>query len=354
MARFIKSQKALQGKSPSDLLFIGKRKTDEVILREICYTQKHIVEKELTNISEAFSDKDEDSIAWLDVTGLHDTQIIGRIGERFGIHPLILEDILNTGQRPKIEEFDSYICIILKMMRHDETDDKIHAEQLSLVFGKNYLITFQERPGDVFNPVRARLHNQKGRIRRSGADYLAYALIDTIVDNYLLLIERLGEQIEDVESSVIENPGKEVLVQLNNNNRELSYLRKSIRPVKDVISQLGRLDSEFLHDNTAPFLRDLNDLIIQTVEGIDTYGEMLHDQLNIHATNVGNRLNEIMKFLTIFSVVFIPLTFLAGIYGTNFHYLPELSYRYSYFIFLGVLVAIAVGMILIFKRKKWL
>jgi magnesium transporter len=354
MARFIKNQKALQGKSPSDLLFIGKKKTDEVVLREICYAPKHIFERKLSDISEAFSDKDEDSITWLDVTGLHDTRIIGCIGERFGIHPLILEDILNTGQRPKIEEFDTYICIILKMMRFDDTDKKIHAEQLSLVFGKNYLITFQERPGDVFDPVRVRLRNQNGRIRRSGADYLAYALIDTIVDNYLILIERLGEQIEDVELRVLENPGKEVLVQLNNHNRELNYLRKSIRPAKDVISQFGRLDSELLHDNTFPFLRDLHDLIIQTVEGMDTYGEMLHDHLDIHATNVGNRLNEIIKFLTIFSAIFIPLTFLAGIYGTNFHYLPELSYRYSYFIFLAALVVIAVGMIFIFKRKKWL
>jgi magnesium transporter len=354
MARFVKDQIASRGRSPGSLVFVGKRKVDDAAIHVIDYSQSHIAQANPTTLAEVMKHTSEDSISWIDITGLHNTELIGEVGTAFNIHPLVLEDILNTGQRPKMEELDDYIFIIVKMMRIDKADQKMHSEHLGMVIGKKQVITFQERPGDVFDPVRERLKNPNGRIRRSPADYLAYALLDTIVDNYLILIEQLGEQIEDVESEILENPGKEILAKMNGYIRELNYLRKSIRPAKDAFLQLGRLDSDLLHETTTPFIRDLNDHITQAVETMDTYGEMLHDFLDIHSTNVGNRLNEIMKFLTIFSAIFIPLNLLAAIYGTNFEYMPELGFRYGYFIFLGVISFLGTIMFLVFKRKKWI
>lgn len=223
-----------------------------------------------------------------------------------------------------------------------------------MVLGKSFLLTVQEQPGDVFEPVRERIRKQKGRIRKVGIDYLAYALLDTIVDNYIFIIERLGEQIEDIEDEILDNPNQDVLTRINAYKREMNYLRKSIRPARELILQLSKHDSDLVQEQTLPFLKDLLDLVTQAVEVIDTYRDMLSDHLDIYNTGVNNRLNEIMKILTIFSAIFIPLTFIAGIYGTNFKYLPELNYRYSYFALWGVMVVIALGMVRFFRRKKWL
>jgi len=214
---------------------------------------------------------------------------------------------------------------------------------LSMILGKTFLLTFQERPGDVFEPVREWIRKHKGRIRKVGIDYLAYALLDTIVDNYIFIIERLGEQIEDIEDENLGNPTQGVLTRINNYKREMNYLRKTVRPAREFMLQLSRLDSDLIHDETVPFLKDLLDLASQAVDVIDTYREMLSDHLNIYNTGVSNRLNEIMKVLTIFSAIFIPLTFIAGIYGTNFDNLPELHYRYSYFIMWGVILAVSLA-----------
>jgi len=354
MARFVKDQVSSRGKSPGSLIFVGKRKVEDATIRVIDYLPDHLTESTPQSLAEVIGYNHTDSVSWIDITGLHNTEFIGKVGSAYDIHPLVLEDILNTGQRPKIEELDDYLFISVKMMRIDKADQRMHSEQLGIVIGKSYVITFQERPGDVFDPVRERLKNQNSRIRRSPSDYLAYALLDTIVDNYLILIEQLGEQIEDVESEILENPGKEILTRMNGYIRELNYLRKSIRPAKDAFLQMGRLEFNILHETTLPFIRDLNDHITQAVEAMDTYGEMLHDFLDIHSTNVGNRMNEIMKILTIFSAIFIPLNLLASIYGTNFTYMPELGFRYGYFIFLGVILFLGLIMILVFKRKKWL
>lgn len=354
MARFVKNRSAKQGKSPGELVFIGRKKIERVSIRMIDYNDSHIDEAAPATISDALARRTPGSTVWIDFTGLHDTEAIAAIGSAFGIHPLTLEDIINTGQRPKVEEFDEYISIIVKMMRLEQTDGKIHSEHLGMVLGKDYLITFQERPGDVFDPVRERLRTKKGRIRKSGADYLAYALLDTIVDNYLILIEHLGEQIEEVEASIVEEPGAEVLARISDYRRELQFLRTAIRPARDAVREFGRSESNLIQPSTAVFIRDLNDLGTQAVEEMDTYREMLKDQMEIHTASAGNRLNEIMKFLTVFSAIFIPLSFLAGVYGTNFTYIPELHFRYSYYIFLGVLALIALGMVLLFKRKKWL
>lgn len=354
MARFLKNRSATQGKVPGELVFVGRQKMDQVAIRFIQYNEEFHEDIIVTTLQEAHDRMREDAFTWIDIVGLHDTKTIATAEQLFAIHPLTLEDIVNTGQRPKVEEFDTYVNIIVKMMRLEPNDGKIHSEQLGLIWGERFLLTFQERAGDVFDPIRERLKHMKGRIRRAGPDYLAYALLDTIVDNYMVLIERLGEQIESLEPLIIDEPGADVLGHINDNRRELHFLRSSIRPARDAIRELGRLESDLITPSTFIFLRDLNDLGTQAVEAMDTYREMIKDQLDSHTASAGNRLNDVMKFLTVFSVIFIPLSLLAGIYGTNFAYMPELSFRYSYFIFWGALVVTAAAMILLFKKKKWL
>lgn len=320
----------------------------------IQYHEDYYEERDISSLEDIFGVRESGSIAWIDINGLHDTTLIAKAGELFKIHPLTLEDVVNTGQRPKVEEFDRYLSLMVKMMRLESSDGKIHSEQLSMILFPDMLITFQERPGDVFEPVRERLRTKKGRLRRSGPDYLAYALLDTIVDNYLVLIERLGSQIEEVEALVIDDPGPSTLQSINQNRRELHFLRSSIRPARDALRELGRLESDLLTGTTSIFLRDLNDLATQAVEAMDTYREMLKDQLEGLSASSGNKLNETMRFLTVFSVIFIPLTLLAGIYGTNFAYVPEFGMRYGYYLFWGAMIFLASFMILVFKRKKWL
>lgn len=354
MARFLKNRSATQGKVPGELVFVGRQKMDHLSIRLIQYNEDFHEDIMLTSLQEAHDRMQEDTFSWIDIVGLHDTETIATAEQLFAIHPLTLEDIVNTGQRPKVEEFDTYVNIIVKMMRLEPSDGRIHSEQLGLVWGERFLLTFQERSGDVFDPIRERLKISKGRIRRVGPDYLAYALLDTIVDNYMVIIERLGEQIESLEPLIIDEPSPEILGQINENRRELHFLRSSIRPARDAIRELGRLETDLITPSTFIFLRDLNDLGTQAVEAMDTYREMIKDQLDSHTASAGNRLNDVMKFLTVFSVIFIPLSLLAGIYGTNFAYMPELGFRYSYFIFWGALVVIAAAMIFLFKRKKWM
>lgn len=354
MARFLKKKTAALGQVPGELVFIGEQKVEKVTLRVIDYDQDHLTEHEMQDIRKGLPYKETDSVTWININGLHDMELIREVGRGFDLHPLTLEDIVNTGQRPKMEEYDDYLFFALKMMRYDENVGEIRSEQLSMIVGKTFLLTFQERPGDVFEPVRERIRKHKGRIRRVGIDYLAYALLDTVVDNYLFSIERLGEQIEEIEEQILDNPSQAVLSKINDCKREMNYLRKTIRPARELILQLSRLDNELLQQETQPFIKDLFDLASQAVEAIDAYREMLSDHLSIYDSRVNNRLNEIMKVLTIFSAIFIPLTFIAGIYGTNFEYLPELKYHYSYFGMWGVMIVVAGFMLRFFRRKGWL
>ena len=354
MARFLKNRSMVQGKSPGELTFVGKQKVEHPSIRMIQYNQYTLQEQEFSSLREAKEACDEECVTWIDIVGLHETNVIASAEQLFGLHPLTLEDIVNTGQRPKVEEFDSYISVMIKMMRWEPTDGKIHSEQLAIVWGSRVLLTFQERAGDVFDSVRERIRTGKGRVRRSGPDYLAYTLIDSIMDNYLLLIERLGEEIEALEPIFSDEPSPVTLQKINQNQRELHFLRASIRPARDALRELGRLETDLITTSTYIFLRDLNDLGTQAVETMDTYREMLKDQLDSHTASTGNRLNEIMKFLTVFSAVFIPLSLLSGIYGTNFEVMPELAYRYAYLFFWIALVVIASSMIILFKRKRWL
>ena len=354
MARFFKKREEIKGLSPGSLVFIGNKKVENVRIRVIDYDGTQLKEDELKEIAEGAEFKRTNTVTWINVDGLHDLSLMKEIGDTFDLHPLLMEDILNTGQRPKIEEFHNCLFLVLKMLRYDKQKQMIISEQLSMVLGDNFLLTFQEQPGDVFEPVRERIRKQKARIRGSGIDYLAYALLDCVVENYVFIVERMGEQIEDIEEEVLTSAEPAVMEKINAFKREMNFLRKSVRPAREAIMQMSKLDSELIHDQTIPFLKDLQDLVTQAAEAIDTYRDILSDQLNLYNSAIGNRMNDIMKVLTIFAAIFIPLTFIAGIYGTNFEYLPELKFKYSYFIFWGVMLSVAVVMLIYFKKKKWL
>jgi len=354
MARFIKDRTKIIGKAPGSLILIGKQKMEFPIIRLMQYDKNNIEEKELKSIEEVNSLKDEKNVTWVNIYGIHDTQLIDKVGDIFKLPSLFLENLLNTDQRPKYEDGEKFNAFILKMLKYDETERKIYAEQITLVIGNYYVLTLQEQVGDVFNAVRERIRNKKGRIRLNDNDYLAYVLLDTIVDNYILVIETIGRYIEELEEKIFHSYSSKTIEEIYKHKTELSYLRKSIRPVRDLMTQLLKSDNLIFLDKNLEFLKDLNGLVVHAADAIELYSNMISDHLSIYHTNVSNRMNEVMKVLTIFASIFIPLSFLAGVYGMNFEYIPELKFRYGYFMFLGAVVFIGGGLIYYFKRKKWL
>lgn len=354
MARFIKDRKASKGQIPGSLILIGKQKMDKPVITLMEYNPDQLVEKELSTIEEAKAINDPGTVSWINIYGIHDQELMGQIGDVFGLHTIFLEDVMNTDQRPKYEEGENYDAVILKMLKYDESENLISAEQLSLVLGKHFVLTLQEQRGDVFDPVRERIRNAKTTSRLHDADYLAYALLDTVIDNYIIVTESIGRGIESLEERIFLNPEKSLVEEIYKFKTEVSFLRKSVRPVKDLMGQILRSENTLIQDKYLHFMKDLDDLTTQATEAIELYSGMISDHLNIYSTNVNNRINEVMKVLTIFASTFIPLTFLAGIYGMNFEYIPELGFKYSYLIFWIVVICVVIGLLIYFKRKKWL
>jgi len=311
-------------------------------------------EKEAKNIEECFSFKDTATVTWINIDGIHEVEVIEKIGTHFGIHPLLLEDIMNTEQRPKMEDFGAYIFIIVKMLHYSEHGGEVKVEQVSLILGSNFVISFQESEGDVFNFIRDRIRSNKGRIRRMKADYLAYALVDAIVDNYFVILEKLGERIEEVEEELVANPTRVTLQAIHTMKREMIFLRKSVWPLRELISGLGRGESSLIHESTGIYLRDVYDHTIQVIDTIETFRDMLSGMLEMYLSSISNAMNMVMKVLTIIATIFIPLTFIAGIYGMNFKYMPELEWHWGYFVVLCIMGAAAVSMVVYFRKKKWL
>jgi magnesium transporter len=355
MPRFLKKVSKTIGLSPGALVHIGKKKIEKVRIRLIDYDETQLQEKEPRSIEECFPFKDLPTVTWVNVDGLHDIEVMEKIGKHFNLHPLVLEDILNTEQRPKIEDFDDYIFIVLKMLYCDESDAEIRAEQISIALGSNFVLSFQERVGDIFNPLRERIRNAKGRVRKMGPDYLAYCLLDAVVDNYFVVLEKLGEQIEGMEEELVTNPTPETLQRIHNLKREMIFLRKSVWPLREVVSRLERGESELIKDATGIYLRDVYDHTIQVIDTIETYRDMLSGMLDIYLSSISNRMNQVMKVLTIIATIFIPLTFVAGIYGMNFEYMPELKWHWFYpKAFWLVMLGVAGVMLVYFRRKRWL
>jgi len=350
----MKDRTASKGQVPGSLILIGEQKMDHPVIRLMEYDKDELVEKELESIEDAIPCMETEKVSWINVYGLHDMELIQRLGEIFGLHPLLMEDLLDTDQRPKYEDGDTYNALIMKMLRYDQETKSIFSEQFTLILGQHFVLTLQEQPGDVFNPVRERIRQNKRRIRLNDNDYLAYALLDTIVDNYMIVIESIGREVEELEGRLFGDPDKRVVEEIYRLKTELSFLRKSVRPVKDIMFQVLKSDSSFFLEKHNHFLRDLNDLVTRSAEAIELYNGMISDHLSIYGTNVSNRTNAVMKVLTIFASIFIPLTFLAGIYGMNFKYMPELEYRYGYLIFWIAVVCVGIGLLIYFRRKKWL
>jgi magnesium transporter len=291
---------------------------------------------------------------WLNIDGVHQPEIIEEVGKSFGLHPLVAEDIASTGQRPKMEDYDDYIYVVLRMLRFDGEENETKTEQMSIIIGADFVVSFQERSGDVFNYIRERLRNNKGKIRKLGTDYLAYTLIDAIVDNYFMILEKLGETIEEIEDKLITNPTAETLQILHDLKREMIFLRKSVWPLREVINRLERSESTLINKSTFVYLRDVYDHTIQVMDAVETFRDMLSGMLDIYLSSVSNRMNEVMKVLTVIATIFIPLTFVSGIYGMNFMYMPELAHEWAYPAVLILMLVVALLMVVYFRRKKWI
>jgi len=342
------------GLPPGEVVYIGKEKTEKVNIEVIDYTESRFQEKSVKNIDECLKLMKKPSVTWINITGIHETEIIKEIGNAFGLHPLMMEDIANPNQRPKVDDYEKQLFIVLKMLNYNKERDAVDSEQVSLVFGQNYVISFQEREGDAFDPVRERIRKGIGKIRKSGADYLVYSLLDIIIDNYFMVLEKLGEKIGRVEERIIKSPAKETLRAVHKLKRELIYLRKSVWPLREVISALVRGEFAFIKKATIVYLRDVYDHTIQVIDTIETFRDMASVMTDVYLSSISNRMNEVMKVLTIIATIFIPLTFVTGIYGMNFRFMPEIEWELGYFSVWLVIILIAVTMLGYFRKKKWI
>ena len=342
------------GLSPGTLVHIGEKKTEEVTISVMDYDESQIQEKDAATVGECLPFKEKPTVTWINVSGIHDVTVIEEFGKAFNIHPLLLEDIVHSDQRPKLEDYDDYLFLVLRMLRYDEPKEELHSEQVSLILGPNFVISFQEHEGDVFDPVRARIRNGKGKVRKMGCDYLAYALIDSIVDNYFLVLEKYGEKIEVLQEEVLSQPTPETLQVIQETKRDMIFLRKSVWPLREAINALQRGESSLVTDDVSVYLRDVYDHTIQVIDTIETFRDMLSATLDVYLSSVSNKMNEVMKVLTIIATIFIPLTFIAGIYGMNFKYMPELEWHWAYPVIWAVIIILGVLMLIGFRRKKWL
>jgi magnesium transporter len=344
---------AKAGLPPGTLIHIGERKTDRSAITLIEYDGGCYREVPDATPDAVAAARDRSTTLWVNVDGLVETSIIESLGSLFSLHPLTQEDILNTEQRPKLEEFDDYLYLVIKMLSSGE-EGEICAEQVSIILKDGVVLSFQESPGDVFASVRGRLKGSKGRIRMAGPDYLLYALIDAVVDGYFVVFDQIGERIEDLEDEVIGNPDPATLERIYALRRDLVYLRKSIWPLREVVVSLGRDGTGFVTEPTLIYFKDVHDHIIQVADTLETYRDMAAGMLDIYLSSVSNRMNEVMKVLTIIATIFIPLTFLAGLYGMNFAHMPELSWELGYPGVLLLMLAVALVEVLYFRRRGWL
>jgi magnesium transporter len=342
------------GLPPGTLVHVGQQKTEKPVINLIDYDQTHLDSQADITIEEAAAVKETTTVSWINVSGIHDTGLIEAFGQHFDIHPLALEDILNTHHRPKIDEYEDFSLVILKMLFYDDQTHSITAEQISVLLGRGYVLSFQETEGDVFDGVRERIQRGNGKIRQRGPDYLAYALIDSIVDSYFHILEKVGDRLEQIEDDLICNPETEPLSSIYHYKRELLLLRKSVWPLREVINQMHKEASPLIKKSTQIYLRDLYDHTIQVIDTLEIFRDAMTGLQDLYMSTVSNRMNEIMKVLTIMASIFIPITFIAGVYGMNFEYMPELKWRWGYFAVWGFMAGCAIALLVYFRKKKWL
>ena len=343
------------GMSPGTLIHIGRPSSDPVHVVGMRFRPQGEIEvREHLRPEDASDFASADDVAWVDVRGVHDVQAVQRIGQDFALHPLLLEDLVNTNQRPKSEDYGNQFFLVLKMILHDEDDGDIQVEQVSIVFGPSWVLTFQEHEGDTFDPVRRRLLTPESRVRANGADFLAYALMDTVVDNYLAVVEELGERVEELEPDVINRPDDGTLEEIYAIKRALVTLRRFVGPAKDAIAQLRRAETPLVQQPTRLYLRDVEDHLTRVSETIDLYREMVQGMVDAYLSSLSNRMNDVMRVLTVIATIFIPLTFIVGVYGMNFDDMPELHWSWAYPAIWVFMVGLGGGLLVLFRRRGWL
>ncbi|MDX1442063.1 MAG: magnesium/cobalt transporter CorA [Nitrosopumilaceae archaeon] len=342
------------GLRPGELIHVGEKKVDKVRIELIEYDEKDFSENLNPSISECLDSKVKSNVSWVNIIGIHDPKIIEQFGNEFGVHSLHQANIMNTDLRPSIEVFEDYIQLMLKMPHFNEEKGRVELEQVSFILAQNHLLTFQEYEADFFDKIRDRLRNNIGTIRKRKSDYLCYLLVDAIVDSYFLVLEKISDITENLEDELMSNPRQNTLQTLQLLKRQMILLRKSMWPAREVIDSLQKSHSDFIHEETKTYLRDTYNHIVQVIDTIEGLRDVVGGLLDTYLSSVSNRMNEVMKTLTIIASIFIPITFIAGIYGTNFEYIPELEWEGSYFAMIGVMIIISLIMLAGFKKKQWL
>ncbi len=342
-----------QNLSPGTVTYTGKKTSVETRLDIIDYSKEHYDRFETSSVEDAFRFEDASHITWINVNGLSNTKAIITLGNHFDLHPLIQEDIVTTHQRPKIDEYDDYLFLVFKMLHYNDSE-QLTIEHISMIMGKDYVLTFQESEGDVFNELRERLEHDRGRIRGAGSDYLMFAILDAVVDNYFTVIEFLSNKIEILEDKLFDNKDDQNMSEeIQELKKEVLKIRRAVQPLREVINRLEKIETPLIEERTNKYIRDLYDHIIQVNENVEIYRDMIWGLMDMYMTTISNKMNEVMKVLTIMASIFIPLTFLAGIYGMNFDNMPELHTENGYFYLLGFMVLVILAMVWYFKRKNW-
>jgi len=342
------------GLPPGTPVFHGTRPTYAVRMTVIDFDENDLRELDVTTPEEAFAFGDAKTVTWINVSGVHEVEVIEKMGDHFGVHPLVQEDIAHTSQRPKLEDYEDYLYMVVHMITWPEDAARPVAEQVSLILLRNCVITFQEREGDVFEPIRERIRQHKGRVRRMGADYLFYTLLDAIVDSYFAVLSRTSDLVEAAEFDVMDVPTSRTLRAIQELKRDVLFLRRSVWPLRDATGSLERTESPLVVKSTRAFLRDLYDHTVQLIDTVETLRDVVSGLFDIYLSSVSNRMNEVMKVLTIIATIFIPITFVAGVYGMNFERMPELKWPYGYPAVLAVMAVMTLGMIVYFRKKEWL
>jgi magnesium transporter len=343
------------GLSPGTLVHLGRRMADTTrIDAYFCRPGQPPVQQSVESAEALAALRDAEGLLWVDVNGIHDVDLIGRIGQVFGLHPLLLEDVVNAHQRPKFESHGEHLFLVLKMLLRNDVTGVIEMEQVSVVIGSGFVVTFQERERDTFDPVRRRLSDPATKVRQHGADFLAYALVDTIVDNYFAVLESTGDRIEELEDLLVESPDQETLREVYRVKRSLVELRRVVWPLRDALAIMGRGDNPLIQASTLPYLRDVQDHTLRVIDTIETYRDMNATLVEMYMSGASHRLNEVMRVLTVIATIFIPLTFMVGVYGMNFDVLPELHWWWAYPALWLAMMAVAGGMLVFFRRRRWI
>lgn len=344
------------GAPPGTIMHLGEHKTYRIKITRINYCEENFNVSYDISLDTLFETEKEHAVEWINFDGIHDVEMIERIGRHYAINMLVLEDIVNSSQRPKIEEYDDYAYIVLRMLTYNEKYKEIESEQVSIILKheQNTLLTFQEKESDDFEPIRERIMKKKGKVHRMSADFLCYSIMDFIIDNYFTVLEKIGERVDSIEEEVLGNPSEMTIHKLHSLKRDTLAIKKSLWPMRDILGVMLKPDNSIVEEPTRLFLRDAYDHTVEAIETVEAYRDFISGLVDVYHSRISNRMNEIMKVLTLISTIFIPLTFIAGVYGMNFKYMPELEWRLGYYLIIIIMFGMAVGMLIFFKRKRWL